>query len=73
LVIEYNEYGILNSGHLRFFNENSAKKLVNDAVFQISEFDLTVGNVSKFSKIFHSIGMIWPNLLAFQFFIIARE
>jgi 2-polyprenyl-3-methyl-5-hydroxy-6-metoxy-1,4-benzoquinol methylase len=70
---EYQEYGILDSGHLRFFNENSAKKLVNSAGFEISEFDLTVGDVSRFSKIFHSMGMISPNLMAFQFLIIARK
>ncbi len=70
---EYSEYGILDSGHLRFFNEKSAKKLVNDAGFEISEFDLSVGDVNKFSKMFHSIGMIRPNLLAFQFLIIARK
>ena len=70
---EYNEYGILDSGHLRFFNKKGALKLVNDAGFEIIEFDLSVGDVNKFSKIVHSIGRIRPNLLAFQFLIIARK
>lgn len=70
---EYSEYGILDSGHLRFFNEKSARKLVNDAGFEISVFDLSVGDVNKFSKIFHSIGKVKPNLLAFQFLIIAQK
>lgn len=63
----------IDSGHLRFFNEKNAKKLVNDAGFEISEFDLSVGDVNKFSKMFYSIGMIRPNLLAFQFLIIAQK
>ncbi len=70
---EYNEYGILDSGHLRFFNKKGALTLVNDAGFEITEFDLSVGDVNKFSKIVHSIGRIRPNLLAFQFLIIARK
>jgi O-antigen biosynthesis protein len=70
---EYSEYGILDCGHLRFFNEKSARKLVNDAGLEISLFDLSVGDVNKFSKIFHSIGKIKPNLFAFQFLIIARK
>lgn len=70
---EYKEYGILDNGHLRFFNEKGATKLVNDAGFEIVELDLSVGDVNKFSKIVHSIGRIRPNLLAFQFLIIARK
>lgn len=70
---EYEEYGILDKGHLRFFNEKSAKKMVSDAGFEISKFDLTVGDVKRFSKIFHSLGMLWPNVLAFQFLIIAKK
>ena len=53
---EYKEYGILDNGHLRFFNEKGATKLVNDAGFEIVELDLSVGDVNKFSKIVHSIG-----------------
>jgi 2-polyprenyl-3-methyl-5-hydroxy-6-metoxy-1,4-benzoquinol methylase len=70
---EYHEYGILDSGHLRFFNQKSIIKMVSDAGFNISTFDMTVGDINKFSKIFHSIGMFWPNLLAFQFLIIAKK
>ena len=70
---EYQEYGILDNGHLRFFNRKSAEKIVNDAGFEISKFDLTVGDANRLSKTLHSIGMIWPNLMAFQFLIIARK
>ena len=27
---EYNEYGILDNGHIRFFNEKSTKKMINE-------------------------------------------
>ena len=70
---EYDDYGILDSGHLRFFNEKNTKKMIRDAGFKISKFDLTVGDVKRFSNIFYSMGMIWPNMLAFQFLIIARK
>jgi O-antigen biosynthesis protein len=70
---EYSEYGILDNSHLRFFNEKSVRKLINDAGFEISVFDLSVGDVNKFPKLFHSIGMIKPNLLAFQFLIVAAK
>jgi len=70
---EYQEYGILDNGHIRFFNEKSAKKIVDDAGFEIFKFDIAVGDVKKFSKVFHTIGMLWPNLLAFQFLIIAKK
>jgi 2-polyprenyl-3-methyl-5-hydroxy-6-metoxy-1,4-benzoquinol methylase len=70
---EYSEYGILDNGHIRFFNEKSTKKMINNAGYKISKFDLTVGDVKRFSNISHSIGMIWPNLFAFQFLIIVRK
>jgi 2-polyprenyl-3-methyl-5-hydroxy-6-metoxy-1,4-benzoquinol methylase len=70
---EYNEYGILDEGHLKFFNEKSAKKLISDAEFEIFDFDITVGDIRYFAKFFNSIGKIWPNLLAFQFILIARK
>jgi O-antigen biosynthesis protein len=45
---EYNEYGILDNGHIRFFNEKSTKKMINNAGYKISKFDLTVGDVKRF-------------------------
>jgi O-antigen biosynthesis protein len=70
---DYDEYGILDNSHLRFFNEKSVKKLINDAGFKISSFDLTVGDLKRFPKFFHYLGMIWPNLFAFQFLVIAQK
>jgi O-antigen biosynthesis protein len=70
---KYDEFGILDIGHLRFFTEKSAKRMVKDAGLKITKFDLTVGDLKTFPKIFHTIGMIWPNLMAFQFLIIAKK
>lgn len=70
---EYEDKGLLDEGHLRFFNEKSAKKLLTDAGYVICKFDLTVGDIPKFPEIFHFIGKIWPNFLAYQFFIVAKK
>ena len=70
---DYESYGILDEGHLRFFTEKSAKKLLSDAGLKIFEFDITVGDVDKFANLFHWIGVLWPNFLAFQFLIIAKK
>lgn len=71
--MEYENYGIMDEGHLRFFNEQSAKKLLYDAGFQIESFDLTVGDVKYFPKLFYKLGLLLPNLLAFQFLIMGEK
>jgi len=70
---DYQEYGILDSSHIKFFTEKSAKKIIIDAGYELIEFDMTVGDLNRFPGLFHSIGMLWPNLFAFQFFIIAEK
>lgn len=70
---EYEDKGILDGGHLRFFNEKSAKKLLTDTGYVICKFDLTVGDVPIFPGIFHFMGTRWPNFLAYQFFIVAKK
>lgn len=70
---EYEDHGLLDNGHLKFFNEKSAKRLLLDSGFEIVKFDITVGNLKRFAKFFYSIGSMWPNLLAFQFLIIANK
>jgi len=70
---EYEDRGILDNGHIRFFNEKSAKKLITDAGFEIIKFELTVGDLPLGSKFFHFIGTLWPNFVAYQFLIIAKK
>lgn len=70
---EYEERGLLDSGHIRFFNEKSAKKLLDDAGLEIIKFDLTVGDAPIGARFFHFIGTLWPNLFAYQFLMIAKK
>jgi hypothetical protein len=70
---DYESYGILDEGHLRFFTDKTAKKLIQDAGLEIYKFDVTVGDVNRLAGLFHSFGLIWPNLLAYQFLIIAKK
>lgn len=70
---EYEDKGLLDSGHLRFFNEKSAKKLILDAGFEIYKFNMTVGDAPKLAKFLHFIGTFRPNLLAYQFLLIAKK
>jgi 2-polyprenyl-3-methyl-5-hydroxy-6-metoxy-1,4-benzoquinol methylase len=70
---DYKKFGILDEEHIRFFTEKTAKKLVIDAGFVICNFDLTVGDLNKLAKLSHSLGFIWPNFMAYQFFIVARK
>ena len=70
---DYQSYGILDEGHLRFFTEKSAKKLLSESGLKISNFDITVGDLDRFANLFHKIGVLWPSFLAFQFLIIAER
>lgn len=70
---DYQEYGILDNSHIKFFTEKSTKNMIMESGYEIVQFDLTVGDINVFPRLFHSIGMVWPNLLAFQFFVIAEK
>lgn len=70
---DYQEYGILDNSHIKFFTEKSTKNMIKEAGYDIVQFDLTVGDINIFPRLFHSLGMAWPNLLAFQFFVIAEK
>lgn len=70
---DYEEMGILDKEHIRFFTEKTAKKLVTDAGFEICEFNLTVGDLDSLANLFHSFGLIWPSLLAYQFLIVSKK
>lgn len=70
---DYKNYGILDKGHLRFFTKNYVKDLFLDSGLDISEIYITVGDVPLFPSFFHSIGTLWPNLLAYQFLVIGKK
>ncbi len=70
---DYERYGILDEGHLRFFTEKTARKLIKNARLEIYKFDVTVGDINRLAEQFHSFGLMWPNLLAYQFLIITKK
>ena len=70
---DYTNQGILDEEHLRFFTEKTAKKLIMDVGLEIYKFDLTVGDLNRLAELFHSFGLMWPNLMAYQFLIIAKK
>lgn len=70
---EYQETGLLDNGHIRFFNEKIAINFLNDAGFEIIKFDITGLDSPIGTKFFQLIGTHRPNLLAHQFLIIAKK
>ncbi|MBM4241504.1 MAG: class I SAM-dependent methyltransferase [Euryarchaeota archaeon] len=70
---EYEDQGLLDIGHLRFFNEKSAKKLLSDNGFEISKFDINFADSLKYANILHSIGIRRPNFFGFQFLMVAKK
>ncbi len=70
---EYQDTGLLDNGHIRFFNEKIAINFLNSAGFEIIKFDITGLNSPIGTKFFQLIGTHRPNLLAHQFLIIAKK
>ena len=73
-VFNYQERGILDRTHLRFFTLKSAKKMFADSGFEIEETKVTpipVGEVKKsyaaFSMMFYWLSKLWPKLFGYQF------
>ncbi len=64
----YQEYGILDNTHLRFFTIKTFRKLLTDCGFKIEYFsiDPVGGGIPKVSKL---LSKIWPNLFAYQMLI----
>ncbi len=65
---EYEETGILDKTHIRFFNLKTAKKLITNAGYKIEKIEYT-GLASRLGI----IGKFFPNLLAYQFIIKGRK
>ena len=70
---EYNETGLLDNTHIRFFNEKIAINVLNNAGFEIIKFDMTGLDSPIGTKFFQFIGTFRPNLLAYQFLIVAKK
>ncbi len=70
---DYEDYGLLDKTHLRFYNVKGVKKLLSDSDLEIVNFDVSLNGIKKFPKFFYSISFKWPNLLAYQFLIKAKK
>lgn len=64
---EYQDFGVLDKGHLRFFTLSSSRKLVQEAGLEIKEE--TTNYVGWRAK----IAQLWPTLLASQFVILCKK
>lgn len=68
---DYEEYGILDNTHLRFFTVDTFKKLVVDSGYIIDHFSIDpVGG--GFPKISKMLSKLWPNLFAYQMLVVAK-
>lgn len=67
----YEQYGILDNTHLRFFTTESFQKLVTDCGYTIEHFsiDPVGGGYPKISKL---LSHTFPNLFAYQMLIFAK-
>lgn len=71
---EYGSRGILDKTHLRFFNEKSAKRLLEDAGFEIVKYDIipSMPLVRVRAKFMYLISKLKPNFFAIQFLLVGR-
>ena len=81
---EYEELGLLDKTHLRFFTRRSVRELLRDAGLEIVREDFTYGRGKSFlwrvellQPVFHRsirpLMPVFPGLLAFQFVVTARR
>lgn len=71
---EYGPRGILDRTHLRFFNEKSAKRLLDDAGFDIVKYDIipSMPLVRMRAKFMYLISKLVPNFFAIQFLLVGK-
>ncbi|MEN6551801.1 MAG: class I SAM-dependent methyltransferase [Methanobacterium sp.] len=70
---EYEESGLLDKSHLRFYNLKGVKKLLKDVDLELIELDVSLNGVTKFAKLCYLISLKWPNLFAYQFLLITKK
>ncbi len=72
---EYAESGVFDKTHLRFYNLNSAKKLAEEAGYEITWLDVTPSIYlfkEKLNFLWYALSKLWKNLFADEFIIQAR-
>jgi len=72
---EYEDSGILDRTHLRFFNEKNAKDLLYQAGFNIIKFDIVpfIPVLTINPKIEYKVAKIRPNLFSAEFLIVGKK
>jgi len=68
---EYEDWGILDRTHLRFFTRKTARKLIEDAGFEIDREEFVPSFPLPFLKA--QLSRINPNMFAFQFLFAAKK
>ncbi len=71
---EYEESGILDNSHLRFFTEKSARELLSEGGFNIFKFDIApfIPILCVFPKLEYNIAKIRPNLFSEEFIMVGK-
>jgi 2-polyprenyl-3-methyl-5-hydroxy-6-metoxy-1,4-benzoquinol methylase len=72
---EYEELGILDRTHLRFFTLKTARELMDNTRLEIVKFDVSCGVplAPRTGRIGYVISRLLPTLFALQFLIVARK
>lgn len=73
---EYEKSGVFDESHLRFYNLNSAKKLAQDAGYDIIWLDVTPSIYfykEKLNFLWYGLALLWKNLFADEFIIQANK
>lgn len=73
---DYQERGIMDRTHLRFFNRRGIVETVVRGGFRVVDVDVSVPlpalRREPFNRIAHGLGRGWKNLLAYQFIVTAE-
>lgn len=73
---EYQDLGILDKTHLRFFTKTSALNMLEDAGFTLVSLDMTTGGFLRSEyggKFEYNLTKLLPGLLAYQFLLIGKK
>ncbi len=69
---DYEEYGIMDRTHLHFYTIKTAKELLRESGYRITEiaFDSVGGGYPRFSRI---MAKFFPNIFAYQILLVGQK
>lgn len=74
---DYQERGLMDRTHLRFFTHRSIRQVVADAGYRVLDVDVSVPlpalRREPFNRFAHALGRLWKNFLGYQFIVTARR